>query len=453
MTDYKIEVTEVSEVERDIKVVIPQAAVEERLEAVLKNVAQTASIKGFRKGKVPMSVVRKMYFKQALKDVEADLVQEGFSQATNRYDLAPLALPKVNRPDYKGEGDYVFSFTMELKPVVKDVVLDGFEVERERVVVSDEAMEQALEGRRQSAAVMKTVEGRDTIEKDDWVRMDYEGFIQGEPLPDAKAEKQEIQLGEDRFIPGFEEHIIGQKIGEPLEFSVAFPEDFRVEHLKGAEITFKCFVHEILERELPELDDELAKDLGEYANLDELKADLKKDLENAQVERVKRQFQRDMWKKIVAANPMPLPPSVLAKQTEEMMKEQANQMAQYGLDPASMGMDEAAMRERAQEEAEHSLKSVWLQERLAKDFDITVSDEDREAYMTDMAEKMQLPLDQLMKYYADPEKMDTLTYVLRQDRLNEMLAEKVAIKEVDPKPIQPANAPESDTDDEPESAE
>lgn len=443
MSEYKFEVSELSQVERDVKVSVPELEIKERLDAMFTEFAATAQLKGFRKGKVPRKVLEKMYKGRALKDVQADVIQEGYRQLIDKHDIRPLSMPKINKPEYKGEGDFNYSFTIEVRPEIEKVNYDNLTVEREKVEVKDEAVDTELEARREKASVMKPVEGRDVTEASDWVKMDYEGFKGEEPFAGGKAEDQEVNLSGTQFIPGFEENLVGKKVGEPFEFSISFPDDFRVETLKGQEVVFKCTIHQILERVVPELDDEFAKDMGDYEDLSQYRIAVREELENTRKDVVERDFRNNLWKQVVEANEVPLPPTILEDQVKATAEQQAMQWMQYGLDPTTMGVTPEQMQENARKSAAFNLKGMFIEEVLAKELDVTVSEEEIDEHITEMAEKMGYPVDQVKDYYTQEEdRMDTIRFNVRHDKIVDLLVDKVNVVEVEPKAPKAANETE-----------
>lgn len=440
MSDYNFEITEVSPVERDVKVTVPESEINERLDSVFAELTQTAQVKGFRQGKVPKKVIQKMYRSRVLKDVQADLIQDGYRQLIEKESVHPLSMPQIDKQDYTGSGDYSYTFKIEVKPPIEKVSYEDLTIEREKAEVKDEAVDTELESRREKASVMKPVEGRDVSEASDWVKVNYEGFKGDEPFSGGKAEGEEINLGGSQFIPGFEQNLVGKKVNEPFEFSITFPDDFRVETLKGQEIIFKCELLQILERVTPELDDEFAKDMGDYDDLNQYRIAVREELEAQRKDAVAREFRNNVWKKVVEANPLPMPPTLLKDQIRATAEQQAMQWAQYGLDPATMGMKPEDLEEGAKKQAEFNLTGIFLEETLALELEVKVSDEEVEQHLVEMAEQMQYPLDQVKDYYAQEDRMDSIRFNVRHDKIVDILAEKVNVEEVEPKPATPPGA-------------
>lgn len=433
MSEFTIEIAEISPVERDVKVTVPESFVSEKLSAIFDKLGKDVSIKGFRKGKVPRKVIERMFKKRAMEDLEQDILQEGYQQVIEKHDLHPMALPTVRRHEgYKGEGDYIFSFIIEVQPEIGDIDLDSFSVDRVRLVVKDERIEEELESRRQKAASMKTVEGRDATQAEDWIKTDFESFLDGKPVEGGKVEDQEINLATKQFLPGFEESFVGQKLAEPFEFTLTYPEDFHVEDLKGKAIVFKAVIKEILEQDIPELDDEFAKDLGDYEDLNQLRIAIREELEEQQAKVNERQFHQELWRKVVESNAVQLPPSLLEEQVKATSEQQKQQWAQYGIDPKQMGKSDEDMDEIARKEAEFNLTGMFLEKKLSEKFGVEVSDEEIDARYEDMAAKMNFPVEQLKAYYQSENRADSMKYSIRHDKLITVLADKVNVVEVDP---------------------
>jgi trigger factor len=433
VSDYTIEVAQISPVEQDVTVTVPEAVLKAKIEQMFEELAGNVQLKGFRKGKAPRNVLEKMYRKRVIADAEQEIIEGGYRAAIVEKELQPLALPRVNRSAYEGSGDYTFSFVIETRPPVESVKLDDIVVEKERVEIKDEAVANELEKRRDQAATMRVIDDRDTVQDKDWITLSYEGFLDGKSLEGAKVEKDLLHLGQHTFVPGFEEAIIGQKVGADFEFTVTFPKNFHAKELQEKPVTFKATVHDIQARDLPELDDEFAKDLGDYDSLDQLRISVREELEKAEQQRVDRDFRRDLWKAVVDANPLPLPPSVVAEQTKQEREDNLRQLASYGLDPKQMGMDDNILNARAVEQAERNLRGLFLEEKLAEDLGLVVGDDEIDAQMQKMADQMNMPLEQVKAYYNDETRVESMKFAMRHDRILDAIMDKVTVKEVDPK--------------------
>jgi len=446
VTDFSFEISEISPVERDIKVSAPEAMFAERSQALFDKLAASAPVKGFRAGKAPRHLVEKMYRARVLKDVQAELMEDGFREAIVRHDLRPVSRPQWKPREYAGQGDFIFSFVVQVLYDLKNVVIDGLTVERERVLVPDDVVDAELERRRQAAAVTKTVEGRSVVADKDWVRVSFEGKMDGEPVAGGKHDNELVEIGSNQFVPGFEEALIGRSAGEACSFTVTFPDDFRVEKLRRKDVVFDCTIHEICERVVPALDDEFAKDMGDYADLAQYRIAVREELEKFETERSKRSFRKRLWQKLVEANSFPLPPVLVDEETRDVAQRRLSEIARYGLNPETLGLKPEEFMAHAREEAENTLRAVLLREKLAEEYGVAVSDAEREAHIQKMAEEMNVELAKVTEYYSAKERLDELDHVLKHDKVSLILEEKVNVVEVDPKPAEPEHDHDHDHD-------
>lgn len=440
MSDFKFEIAEISPVELDIKVTVPEEVIRKKIDETIDELAASSTMKGFRKGKVPKKLVARMYRKKILDEMKQDMVREGYQTAVMENDLKPVAIPNIRRPEaYKGEGDMVFSFIVEIAPKIESVNLDGVNVEWRKVAVTDEQVENEVKLKRELAATMKPVEGREIVEKNDYVRMDFEAFLNGEALDKSKRENELINLEGGQYIPGFEDRIIGNRIAEDFEFTIPFPEDYHNEELKGKDVLFKCKVNEILIKELPELDDEFAKDMGDYESLDDFRKGLRNELEEFAKKHSARIFADNLWEKIADANKIPLPPTFLNERTEDMLQTLMERAAPGVSDPAELeklDLPKEELLEKAKDAAELEMRVIYIQEKLAEDFGVEVTEEEMEEHLEVLAKGMNITVEKLKAYYSDENRKEAMRFSLKGKKLAEILKEKVNVIEIDPKQIE-----------------
>jgi trigger factor len=274
----KIEQEKVEENKVKLDVELEEERVEKALDEAYKKVVKKVDIDGFRKGKVPRTLLEKRYGEEVLhKDALDILIQQGYYEAVEEADIEPIAQPEITDAYINGGEPATFTATVEVKPDVDLGEYSGLEVETEDITVEDEEIEQELETRRHDHAQLAGLD-REVVEEGDFATIDYVGTIDGETFDGGSAEDYNLEIGSGSFIPGFEEQLIGAEVGEETIVEVEFPEDYQGADLAGEEAEFKVTIKDIKAKEVPELDDEFAKDLG-YDNLDELKSDIKNDLE------------------------------------------------------------------------------------------------------------------------------------------------------------------------------
>ena len=251
----------------------------EDLDKAMQNAYQKAkgriSIPGFRKGKAPRKMIEQMYGKGVfLEDAANALIPEHYSKALAECDLEIVSQPTIDITQAEPGKAFIFTAEVALKPEVTLGEYKGVEVEKAPVEVTDAEIDAEVDKQREQNARTIDIDDR-AVEKGDMIKLDFDGSVDGVPFDGGKAENYDLTVGSGSFIPGFEDQLVGAKIGEEVDVKVTFPEDYHAEDLKGKEAVFKCTVHEIKAKELPEIDDEFAAEVSEFDTLEEYKADVK----------------------------------------------------------------------------------------------------------------------------------------------------------------------------------
>ena len=267
-------------------------------EAFKKNVKKI-TVPGFRKGKAPRKLIEKTYGEGIFYDDAIDSVlPEAYDEAVKELGLEPVDMPKVDVKEIGKDKDLVILASVTVKPEVKLGEYKGLKLKDIVHTVSDKDVDEELSKRQERASRQVSVDDR-AVKKNDTANIDFEGFVDGVAFAGGKGENFDLVIGSGQFIPGFEDQIIGKKIGDEFDVTVTFPEDYHAEELKGKEAVFKTKVNSISVKELPELDDEFAKDVSEFDTLAELKEDIKKKLTEAAAARAKQEKENACVDKIV----------------------------------------------------------------------------------------------------------------------------------------------------------
>ena len=310
---------------------VSAAEFEKALEdAFLKN-KNKISVPGFRKGKVPRQMVEKMYGPEIFyEDAANALIPDAYSKALDECEEDIVSSPEIDVTQIEKGKSFIFTATVALKPEVKLGKYKGVKVEAAEVTVTDEEVDAKIEKERENNA--RTIEVTDRPVKDgDMTVLDFEGFVDGVAFDGGKGENYPLTIGSGAFIPGFEEQLVGAEIGKEVEVNVTFPEDYQAAELAGKPAVFKCTVKKIEVKELPELDDEFAKDVSEFDTLEEYKADIKKNLEEKKADAAKRAKEDAAVDAAVANATMEIPDAMLDTQVNQMIDDFARRMQSQGL--------------------------------------------------------------------------------------------------------------------------
>ncbi|XCP86816.1 trigger factor [Roseburia hominis] len=384
----------------------------EELEGALQKAYQKQkgkiAVPGFRKGKVPRQLIEKMYGPEIFYDDAANaLIPDAYSKAYDESGLDIVSQPKIEVTQIEKGKPFIFTAEVAVKPEVTLGEYKGIEVDKISDEVEDAEVEAKLEEEREKNARTIEVTDRPVADKDEIV-LDFEGFVDGVAFEGGKGENYPLTIGSGSFIPGFEDQLIGAETEKEVEVKVTFPEDYHAEELKGKDAVFKCIVHEIKTKELPELDDEFASEVSEFDTLEEYKADVKAKLKESKAAEGKRKQEDQAVEALIEASQMDIPEAMIETQSRQMVDDFAQRLMQQGLNMEQYmqftGMTAEKMLAEMRPQAEKRIKTRLVLEAVAKAENIEISDEKLDAEIAKMAEAYQMEADKLKEYMGDREK-------------------------------------------------
>ncbi len=366
------------------------------------------SLPGFRKGKAPMAMIEKMYGPQVFYEDAANiLMPEAYANAADESGLDIVSQPDIEVTQIEKGKSFIFTAEVAVKPEVVLGEYKGVEVEKKIVEVTDEEIQAELLKEQEKNSRITTVEGR-AVENGDLVVLDFEGFVDGEAFQGGKGEQYPLTIGSGAFIPGFEEQLIGAEVDKEVEVNVTFPEDYQAEELKGKAATFKCTVHKIEKKELPELNDDFAKDVSEFDTLEEYKAEIKKNIEESKLEDVRRDKEDAVLTKVIENAQMEIPEAMIETQTRQMMDDFARRMQSQGLTMDQYmqftGTSIDTLMEQMKPQALKRIQSRLVLEQIAVAENIQISDEQLFEEIKKMADMYKMDADKLKDMMGEHEK-------------------------------------------------
>lgn len=396
------EVLENKKVKLEIKV-DPETFEKGMQASYLKN-RKNIAIPGFRKGKVPRKVLERYYGEAILyEDAINEIFPEVYDEAVKETGIEPVDRPDVDIVQIGDGQELILSAEVDVKPDVELGQYKGIEVEKVEVAISDHEVNHQLEHLQEDNARWISIEDR-SVQKGDMVILDYAGSVDGVAFEGGTAERQTLEIGSGSFIPGFEEQLVGMNLEEERDIKVIFPEDYHAEDLKGKEAIFHVKIHEIKEKELPELDDDFAKDVSEFSTLEEYKADLKSKLQESAEQDAKNQMENQLLRKITDNASVDIPDVMLESEIDNMLQDMDMRMRYSGMDLQNyLQMTNTSMEDlRAQykDSAYNRVKTQLVLEAVTKAEGITVSDEDREAEYKKMADQYKMEVDEIKKTFS-----------------------------------------------------
>ena len=379
---------------------ISEEIIKQEMDKVFNKVKKNVSVPGFRKGKVPRHVFNNIYGEESLfEDALNGASPAAYSQAIEEAGLDPVSQPKIDIKSMEKGQPWVIAAEVTVKPEVKLGEYKNLKVEKQDRVVTDEDVENNLKEKqeRQAELVLK----EEGAELGDTAVIDYEGFVDGVAFEGGKDQNHSLELGSKQFIPGFEEQLVGVKAGEEKEVVVTFPEDYQAEDLKGKEATFKVVVHEIKTKQLPALDDEFAKDVDEEVeSLDELKAKIRKELEESKNAAADEAVQDLALRQAVDnAEIVELPHVMVHDEVHRQMDLFLNDMQRQGISPELYyqitGTTEHDLHDQMEADADVRTKTSLVLEQIIKDENIVVSEEEIAAEIEELAKQYNMDADRV----------------------------------------------------------
>ena len=368
---------------------IEAAKFEEAMKKVYVKTAKYFTIPGFRKGKAPMAIVERTYGSSIFyEDTFNELVPEIYDEAIKENKIEAVSTPQIDISQMEKGKDLKFTAIVQIKPEVKLGKYKGIELKKIEYTVSDKDIEHELGHMAEHNARLVNVEDR-SVEKGDITIIDFAGSIDGVAFNGGTAENQELEIGSNKFIPGFEDQVIGMKIDEEKDIKVTFPEDYFSKDLAGKEATFKVKLHEIKKKELPKIDDDFAKDVSEFDTLADLKADIKSKMEKENEERAKYESEEAAIEAVCKDVEVEIPSGMIETEIDNMVKDVENKLSYQGLTLDQYlkltNKTNESLRKEFDEQANKAVKSRLVLEAIIKAEDIKPEDKEVEEKVKEMA--------------------------------------------------------------------
>ena len=366
------------------------------------------NIPGFRKGKAPRKLIEKMYGTGVFyEDAANDLIPTAYAEALKDCDLEIVSRPEINVTQIESGKPFIFTAEVAVKPEVTLGEYKGVEVEKSDVEVTDEDINKEVDKERENNSRTIDVDDR-AVESGDIIKLDFDGSVDGVPFAGGKAENYTLTIGSGSFIPGFEDQLIGTKIGEDKDVTVTFPEDYHEKKLAGKEAVFKCKVNAITVKELPDADDEFASEVSEFETLAEYKEDIKKKLTEKKEKEARAKKEAQAVEKAVENATMEIPDAMIDTQVQSMMEDFARRMQSQGLSLEQYfqftGMDAKKMHDQMKPEALKRIQNSLVLEAVAKAENIEISDEKVDEEIAKMAEAYKMEVEKLKGIIGDSER-------------------------------------------------
>ena len=415
-----------------LTITVSAEEVEKALQAAYLKQRSKISLPGFRKGKVPRQMIEKMYGPEVFYDEAANhMISEAYGKAYDECELEIASQPTIDVVQLEKGKDFIFTAEVAVKPEVKLGEYKGLKVDKVSTRVMQKEVDEEIEKERERNA--RTVEVTDRAVQDkDIVTLDFEGFVDGVAFEGGKGENYPLTIGSGAFIPGFEEQLIGAEIDKETEVKVTFPEEYQAKELAGKEAVFKCTVHEIKAKELPELDDEFASEVAEEAEtLEDYKAEVKAKIKERKENEGKEKKENQAVEQAVANAEIDLPAPMVDLQAKQMADDFARRIMQQGMSVEQYfqftGLNEEKMMEELKPQAEKRIRTRLVLEAIVAAENIEVSDERLDEELQKMADSYQMEVEKLKEFMGENEKKQMKEDIAVQDAVT--LITEAAVEE------------------------
>lgn len=383
-----------------LQVTVPAEEVDKALDQAFKKVVKQINVPGFRKGKVPRPIFEQRFGVEALYQDAVDiLLPKAYSNAVEEAGINPVDQPEIEVTQIEKGKDFKFDATVTVEPEVELGDYKGLEIEKQDTELTDEEVETTINQRLEAMADM-VIKEDGKVEEGDTVNLDFDGYVDGEQFEGGQADGYDLEIGSGMFIPGFEEQLVGLKVGEEKDVEVTFPEEYHAEELAGKPATFKTKINEIKTKEVPELDDELANELDSDTNtVDEYKENLRKQLAESKATEAENVQKEEAITKATDNAKVDIPDAMIKSEEDRMLQEFAQRLQQQGLNLETYfqisGQSEEDLRGQMKEDAEQRVKTNLTLAAIADAENIEASDEDVEKELETMSSQFGISVDDI----------------------------------------------------------
>ena len=413
----EVKVEEINALTRVVTVTLPKEVVEPKLNEAYDKLRKEAKIKGFRRGKVPKSIIVKSYKPQVEGETSEKLVQENYFDAVEKEGIDPVVHPDIKSAKYNEDGSFTFVADVDIRPEFELGEYKGLEIEKVDVLVTDEEVQLELADMQKANAALRSVGDR-AVQDGDIVVVDFQGYDDGKEMAQVKNEDYSVDVGTGNMGEEFEGKLIGMKQGEEATHEVDFPETHPNPVLKGKKVEFRINVKDVKERVLADLDDEFAKDAGEEFNsLEELKTSIHDKLKKQREESAEGALTDKVMQKLLDLHEFEVPKRLVAFEVEQMIKQTEQQFEQAGMSLEAAGLSKEKLTEQNQEMAKKRVRGDFVLKKIAEIEELKVDDEDLDRGFKRIGDQYNMSVAKVKEYFQSRD--DLLPF------MNELLNEKI----------------------------
>lgn len=417
----KVDVEELSPISRKLKIEVEPKQVDEELARAYSQLSRQVKVPGFRPGHVPRRILEQRYREHVEDDVVQSVVRRAYLAAIDEKKIDPVGSPNVQAGKLTVGAPYAFEATVEVKPVLDPKDYRELPLKKHDAQVDEAKVTERLEAMRSRMGTLEPIEERDVAQTGDYATLDYDGTVDGAPFPGGKAENITVEVAEGELVEGKIPQLAGAKVNETKEIDYTFPAEYPVEEVKGKTAHFKLLLKGLKKQVTPALDDDFAKEVGGGETLDELKAKVRKELEESAKAEAEREERDAMIAALLEKNPFEAPQAMIERAAEMMLDGALRQFARSGIDPRQLNLDFVRLREEMRPRAETEVKGTLLFEAIAEKEKIAPTEEDVDQKIAQLAEQYEQPLHLVKKQFRSKEQREGLRLRLREEKTVEFL--------------------------------
>lgn len=424
----------VSSLERRLNIEVPAEVVTGAFDRVFRSIQKDAQIKGFRQGKAPLATIKSVYGDRVKQDVLQEVLQNAFFQAIQENKVNPVSSPEFEFTlQQLNEGqNFAFTANFEVRPEIILKNYEGLAIELEKFEVDEKRVDAVIDNIRNAHAEWIDLLELRPAQLEDMAKMDFVGRVNGELLENGSGHDFELELGSGRFIPGFEEGIVGMKVADTKTVSLKFPDNYHVADLAGRPVDFQVTLKSLKKKSLPELTPEfLAGKMGPGIDSPEaLRENVRKDLVDTEKKRIDSDLKNRLLRALVRANPTDVPPSLLKEQKAALVEDMKKRLTQQGLNEDDFAAYTDKWDSDFDTTAREMIQSGYLVDAIATQHELSFNDEDLEKKYAEYAQQTGIELARIRDFYSRPEQVQRLTYMITEEKVIEFLMKTAKVTEV-----------------------
>jgi trigger factor len=430
----QVTVEDISSVKKTLHVEIPREEVAREIDKAYEEIKKSAKIKGFRPGKVPRSVLEKMFRKDVLADVSSRLIQSSFIDAIKEKDLRVVGRPKLDPPQLDGSQPYRYAATVEVTPPIADIDIKGLKLKRSVYKVSEAEIDTQLKMLQKNLARLQKISENRAVREGDHVLIDFEGFKDGRPFAGApKTENYTLKVGAGSVLKEFDQQLVDMAPGDRREFPVSFPADYANKALAGQTLQFQVKLSEIREEILPEVNDAFAQSAGRFETLEDLKRGITDNLTQGYEKRVEQELSEQIFTGLLDRSSFEVPEALVEMELDGIVEEAERSFSYRNTSLEEAGLSRAGIAEKYRDTALKQVRRHLILGKIIDQEKLELSEDELLAAMQKMAASFQQPLEEIRRYYREnPEKLDYYKHALLEKKAVKLVLDSSSIEEVGP---------------------